>query len=64
MAANDQRGSEVEVLEAVIEGIHQARLAHRILSTFATRTDSVMLARAALDAIQAGGFKIVRRDER
>ncbi len=36
---------------------------HPILSIVATRTDSVVLAQAALSAIRAGGFKIVRDAE-
>jgi hypothetical protein len=55
--------ADVEVLEAAIQGIHQARLDHPILSIMTTRTDSVVLARAALDAIRSGGFKIVRAAE-
>ena len=51
---------QFEALAAAIEGIHNARLNHRILSTFTTKADSVMLARAALEAIQSGGFKLVR----
>lgn len=54
---------EFEVLEAAIEGIHKARLSHRIIATFATKADSVLLAHAAIDAIRAVGFKIVRDDE-
>ena len=53
---------QFEALAAAIEGIHNARLSHRILSTFATKADSVMLARAALEAIQSGGFRIVREN--
>ena len=53
--------AELEVLEAAIRGIHRARVCHPILSMVTTRTDSVMLAQAALDAIRAGGFEIVRR---
>lgn len=55
--------ADVEVLEAAIQGIHQARLEHPILSIMTTRTDSVVLAQAALAAIRAGGFKIVREAE-
>ena len=51
------------VLEAAIHGIHNARLSHRILSTFTTRADSIMLAQAALEAIEASGFKVVRDAE-
>jgi len=53
---------QFEALAAAIEGIHNARLGHRILSTFTTKADSVMLARAALEAIQSGGFRIIRED--
>jgi hypothetical protein len=53
---------EFEILEATIEGIHHARLGHRILSTITTKADSVLLANAALDAIRAAGFRIVRDD--
>mgnify|MGYP003577144006 CR=1 FL=1 len=35
----------------------------RILSMIATRTDSVLLARAALDALHALGFVIVREKD-
>ena len=52
---------QFEILEAIIEGIHEARLAHPILSTLTTKADSVMLANAALDAVQAAGFAIVRK---
>ena len=55
---------QFEILEAAIEGIHKARLSHRILSTIATKADSVMLANAALDALHGAGFKIVRLDSR
>ena len=51
---------EFDILEATIEGIHNARLRHRILATFTTKADSVLLANAALDALRAAGFKIVR----
>lgn len=47
---------QVEALEAMIDGIHNARASHRILSMVATRTDSVLLARAALDALHAAGL--------
>jgi hypothetical protein len=53
---------QFEILEAVIEGIHRARAAHPIISTITTKADSVLLANAALDAIHAAGFKIVRTD--
>lgn len=52
--------ADLEVLEAAIQGIHQARLEHPLLSIMTTRTDSVLLAQAAVAAIRAGGFKIVR----
>ena len=52
---------QFEILEAIIEGIHEARLAHPILSTLTTKADSVMLANAALDAVHAAGFAIVRK---
>ena len=55
--------ADLEVLEAAIKGIHRARMNHPILSIVATRTDSVVLAQAALSAIRAGGFKIVRDPE-
>ena len=55
--------SDLEVLEAAIRGIHRARISHPILSIMTTRTDSVVLAQAALSAIRAGGFKIVREAE-
>ncbi|MFL6775619.1 MAG: hypothetical protein ACJ8FN_04410 [Sphingomicrobium sp.] len=55
--------ADLEVLEAAIQGIHRARVNHPILSIVATRTDSVVLAQAALAAIRAGGFKIVREAE-
>ena len=51
---------EMEILEAAIAGVHSARLNHRILSTFTTRTDSVLLARAALAALRGAGFKIIK----
>jgi hypothetical protein len=54
---------QFQILEAAIDGIHNARLNHRILSTLATRADSVLLAQAALEAIHAGGFRIVRDEE-
>ena len=56
---NNQQ-ADLEVLEAAIQGIHRARLDHPILSIMTTRTDSVVLAQAALTAIRAGGFRIVR----
>lgn len=55
--------ADVEVLEAAIQGVHQARLDHPLLSIMTTRTDSVILARAALAAIRASGFRIVRDAE-
>ena len=55
--------ADLEVLEAAIRGIHRARVNHPILSIVATRTDSVVLAQAALSAIRADGFKIVRETE-
>ena len=55
------RQADQEVLEAAIQGIHRARVNHPILSIVATRTDSVVLAQAAIDAIRACGFKIVRQ---
>jgi hypothetical protein len=54
---------QFDILEAAIAGIHKARLNHRILSTFTTKADSVLLAHAALDALHAAGFKIVRDEE-
>lgn len=54
---------QVEALEAMIEGIHNVRVSHRILSMVATRTDSVLLARAALDALHVSGFTIVRETD-
>lgn len=53
--------AEQEILEAAIQGIHRARVHHPILSIMTTRTDSVVLAQAALDAIRASGFKIIRQ---
>ena len=53
---------QFDILEAVIEGIHKARVAHPIISKIATKADSVLLANAALDAIAAPGFQIVRKD--
>jgi hypothetical protein len=53
---------QFEILEAVIDGIHKARVAHPIISTITTKADSVLLANAALDALHAAGFKIVRTD--
>lgn len=55
--------ADAEALEAAIQGIHRARVSHPILSIMTTRTDSVVLAQAALAAIRAGGFKIVRQAE-
>jgi hypothetical protein len=54
---------QFEILEAVIEGIHSARVAHPILSTITTKPDSVLLANAALDALHAAGFEIVRKGQ-
>ena len=51
---------QFDILETVIEGIHSARLNHPILATIATKADSVLLANAALNALDAAGFKIVR----
>jgi|KBSSwiStaDraftv2_1062776.scaffolds.fasta_scaffold19684_4 hypothetical protein len=53
---------QFEILEAVIEGIHNARAAHPIISKIATKADSVLLANAALDALQGAGFRIVKKD--
>ena len=53
---------QFQILETIIEGIHEARLTHPILSTLTTKADSVLLANAALDAIQAAGFEIVKKD--
>jgi hypothetical protein len=61
MNTDDLRQDAV-VLEAMIQGIHTARVNHRILSMFATRSDSAMLACAAMDALQTLGFEIVRRE--
>jgi hypothetical protein len=55
----DYLRDDARALEVMIEGIHKARTNHRILSTFATRTDSAMLACAAMEAIQAAGLSIV-----
>jgi len=54
---------QFEILTAAIEGIHNARLGHRILSTFTTRADSVMLAQAAIEAIEASGYRVVKEGE-
>ena len=54
---------EFDILEATVEGIHNARLGHRIISKITTKADSVMLAHAALDALRAAGFTIVRIDD-
>lgn len=53
---------QFEILEAIIEGIHNARVAHPIIATIATKADSVLLANAALDALHAAGFMIVKPD--
>ena len=53
---------QFEILEAVIEGIHNARVSHPIISKIATKADSVLLANAALDALHAAGFTILKRD--
>jgi len=55
--------AQVDVLEALIFGIHNARVSHPILSIVATRTDSARLARAALDALDALGFQVVRKGD-
>jgi len=47
-------------LEAAAEGIHKARVGHRILSLFTTRQDSILLAEAVIEAIEASGFRVVR----
>lgn len=52
---------QVEALELMISAIHDVRTSHSILSMIATRTDSVRLARAALDALDECGFEIVRK---
>ena len=52
---------QVEAMEHMISGIHDARTSHSIISMIATRTDSVRLARAALDALDRSGFEIVRK---
>lgn len=52
---------QFEILETVIEGIHNARVSHPIISKITTKADSVLLANAALDALQAAGFEIVRK---
>jgi hypothetical protein len=54
---------QFDILEAVIAGIHKARAEHPILSTLTTRADSVLLANAALQAIHAAGFKIVKNNQ-
>ena len=54
---------QFQILETIIEGIHEARLMHPILSTLTTKADSVLLANAALDAIQAAGFEIVKKKD-
>lgn len=51
---------DMEILEAAIAGVHEVRVNHGILATLATRTDSVLLARAALDAIHVAGFIITK----
>ena len=52
---------QFDILEAVIDGIHKARAGHPILSTLTTKADSVLLANAALRAIHAAGFRIVKK---
>jgi hypothetical protein len=54
---------DVDALEAVIDGIHERRLAHPILSMVATRTDSVLLAQAVIDSLRKAGFQMVREDD-
>ena len=54
-----QLRDEARAVEVMIEAIHKARTKHPILSTFATRTDSAMLACAAMDAMQAAGLRVV-----
>ena len=53
---------QFEILEAIIEGIHDARISHPIISKIASKADSVLLANAALDALHTAGFKIVKKD--
>jgi hypothetical protein len=52
----------VEVMEALFNGIHEARTSHPILAIVATRSHSAMLAYAALDALRSRGFKVVKHD--
>jgi len=54
---------QVDALEALIFGIHNARVSPPILSIVATRTDSARLARAALDALNVLGFQVVRKGD-
>jgi len=63
MDTDTSSDEQYAALAAAIEGIHNARLGHRILSTFTTKADSVMLARAAIEALHAGGFRIVRDED-
>ena len=53
---------QFDILETVIEGIHSARVRHPILATIATKADSVLLANAALNALDAAGFRIIREE--
>ena len=53
---------QFEILETVIEGIHNARVTHPIISKITTKADSVLLANAALDALHEEGFKIVKTE--
>jgi hypothetical protein len=53
---------QFEILETVIEGIHDARVSHPIISKIASKADSVLLANAAIDALHAAGFRIVKKD--
>ena len=53
---------QFEILETVIEGSHDARVSHPLISKIASKADSVLLANAAIDALHAAGFRIVKKD--
>jgi hypothetical protein len=62
MNGHQSLDARAKALNAAVEGIHAARCAHPVIRCFASRKDSAILAHAALDAIAALGFVIVRRD--
>ena len=69
MNEDEYLDDQAKILAAAIEGIHRARIDYPVAehgkqqdSIWVSKEDSGLFAHAALNAIKAAGFRIVRKD--